>query len=96
MENSFFFITPEVEFEETSRGARIVATFMELEKRSNNGRFYLIEEANQIIQSLVGKAVYYGTNIFGQHDNPVARGEESKAEPIGFVESAKRLGNKIK
>ena len=93
---SFLFVSPELTlFEETDSGARILATVMELEKISRNGRFYRIEEADSIAKSLEGKPVYYGTDWAGRHENPLMRGD-SKAEPVGFVESAKVVGNKIK
>ena len=95
MTESFLFVTPEVSFEETDSGARITATVMELEKISHNGRLYRIEEGDQIAKSLEGKPVYYGTDWAGRHENPLMR-EESKAKPVGFVESAKVVGNKIK
>jgi len=97
-ENTFYFVSPEVSFEETSKGARLVATVMELAKVSKNGRMYRIEEAKAIAKSLIGDYVYYGVDWAGRHCNPVLRkeGKCSKAEPVGFVESTKVLGNKIK
>lgn len=97
-ENNFYFVSPEVEFEETVKGAKLIATVMELEKISKNGRLYRIEEAESIAKSLIGKDVYYGVDTWGRHCNPLLRkeGSCSKAEPVGIVESAKVLGNKIK
>jgi len=97
-ENTFYFVSPEVSFEETSRGARLVATVMELATVSKNGRMYRIEEAKAIAKSLIGNDIYYGVDWAGRHCNPILRkkGECSKAEPVGFVESTKVLGNKIK
>lgn len=93
---SFLFISPEITlFEETDGGARILATVMELEKVSRNGRFYRIEEAKSIAKSLEGKPVYYGIDWAGRHENPLMR-PNSKSDPVGFVESAKVVGNKIK
>lgn len=92
----FFVITKEVEFEETmDKGARILATIMELEKPSKNDCLYLIKEGKQIADSLKGKPVYYGTDPFGRHDNPI-KNPKSKKQPVGFVEIARVVGNKIK
>jgi len=85
----------DIEFEETEKGAKIIATVLELEKSSANDRFYKIEEGESIAKSLEGKPVYYGTDSMGRHDNPLMRAT-SKKEPVGFVESAKVVGNKIK
>lgn len=97
MDNLFFFISPEVEFQETTvgGGARLVATVMELEKISGNNKLYRIEEGEEIAKSLVGVPVYYGTDWKGKHDNPFVK-SDSKQPPVGFVETAKVLGNKIK
>jgi len=93
---NFFFVSSEVTFEETtSKGARLVATVMELEKASMNGRWYRIEEAESIAKSLEGKPVYYGVDPMGRHDNPLMK-KNSKRKPVGFVETAKVVGNKIK
>jgi len=92
----FFVITKEIEFEETvEKGARILATVMELEKVSKNKRLYQIKEGKQIADSLKGKPIYYGTDVFGRHDNPI-KNPKSKKEPVGFVETARVVGNKIK
>jgi len=97
-DSNFWFISPEVKvtFEESTAGAILTATVMELEKASRNGRLYRIEEAEQIAKSLKGVDVYYGTDWAGRHDNPVARGEKSKAKPVGIVERAWIEGNKVK
>ena len=95
--NVFYFISKEVEFSETvEKGARIEATVMELEKVSQNGNVYQIEEGPAIAKSLVGKNVYYGTDMFGKHDNPIAKKKESKNEPVGIIETARVVGKKIK
>ena len=95
-DNVFYFITKEVVFEETvEKGARIEATVMELEKVSQNGNVYKIEEGPAIAKSLIGKNVYYGTDWMGKHDNPI-KDKKSKKEPIGIVEIAKVVGKKIK
>ena len=96
MDNIFYFISKEITFEETvEKGARIEAPVMELEKVSENGNVYQIEEGEKIAKSLIGKNVYYGTNVFGKHDNPI-KDEKSQNEPVGIVESAKVIGKKIK
>jgi len=96
-DNVFYFISKEVEFTETvEEGARIEATVMELEKVSQNGNVYQIEEGEAIARSLVGKNVYYGTDPFGKHDNPITKKKESKKEPVGIVESTKVIGKKIR
>lgn len=94
-DNLFLFFSHDIEFEETEKGARIVATVLELEKSSANDRLYKIEEGDSIAKSLEGKPVYYGTDSVGRHDNPLMK-INSKKEPVGFVESAKVVGNKIK
>lgn len=87
--SAFFFITNEVEFQEsTQKGARVYATFMELNKPSGNDRIYRIEEGEQLAKSLIGKPIRFGANILGKHYKSVPK--------IGFVESAKKIGNKIK
>lgn len=96
-DNIFYFISKKVEFSETvGKGARIEATVMELEKVSQNGNVYQIEEGPAIAKSLVGKNVYYGTDPLGKHDNPITKKKESNNEPIGIIESAKVVGKKIK
>ena len=98
MGNEFYFVTNEVEFEETSKGAKILATVMELEKASSNGRWYRIEEAKSIARSLIGKFVFYGVDVFGRHCNPVMRksGVCSTKLPVGVVEESYNVGNRIK
>jgi hypothetical protein len=99
---SFFFVTKEVTFEETKstdKYAIIEATVMELEKPSEGGgvkksRIYQFEEGEAIAKSLIGKPVYYGTNPFGLHDNPLVTGK--KVDPVGIVEFAEVVGKKIK
>lgn len=86
---AFFFITNEVEFQEsTNKGARVYATFMELNKVSGNNRIYRIEEGKHLAKSLIGKSIRFGANIQGKHYKNVPK--------IGFVENAKKVGNKIK
>lgn len=95
-ENIFYFFTKEFEFQESdAKGALVEATVMELNKVSKNGRVYQIEDGPEITKSLVGKDVYYGTDSKGKHENPIVK-EDSKATPVGFIESAKIVGNKIK
>jgi len=95
-ENIFYFFTKEVEFQESdAKGALLEVTVMELNKVSKNGRVYQIEEGPEIAKSLIGKDIYYGTDRSGKHDNPLVK-EDSKATPVGFVESAIVVGNKIK
>jgi len=87
--DSFFFVTREISFEETKeKGARLYATFMELDKASVNGRIYRFAEGIKMAKSLIGKPVFYGVTWFGKHDL-------SKA-PIGIVETAEVIGKKIK
>jgi len=97
---TFFIVSRELSFEEsqsTDKYAIISATVMELEKPSEgNNRIYQIAEGEEIAESLVGKPVYYGTKgLFNKHDNPIVQ-ENSNKEPVGFVESTKVIGNKIK
>lgn len=89
MEGSFFFITSEVEFQEsTKKGARVSATFMELNTPSQNKRIYRIEEGAKIAKSLIGRFIRFGADWFGKHLEKVPK--------IGIVESAFQEGNKIK
>ena len=92
----FYFVSRDYEFQEIDKtGARILATVMELEKVSGNGNVYRFSEAKAICKSLEGVKVYYGTDMFGMHDNPLVN-KKSKNKPVGIVESAKQFGNKIK
>lgn len=86
---SFLFISSEVVFQETTaKGARLEVTMLELNKPSDQNTEYCIEEGDVIAESLVGDPIFYGTNWKNQHKND--------GEPIGIVESAKKIGNKIK
>jgi len=100
MKKSFFFITSEVAFDEfeilptlfeegkgKKKGARILATFMELDTPSQNSRIYRFVEGKKIAQSLVGKLIRYGANWFGKHFK--------KVPVIGIVEEAYQKGKKI-
>jgi len=85
---SFLFVSSEVEFQETTpKGARVAITMLELNKESQQGTEYNLEEGEQIAKSLVGDPIYYGTDWQGKH---------KKSNPIGVVESAKVIGSKIK
>jgi len=87
--NSFFFITTEVEFQEaTKKGARILATFMELDTPSQNGRIYRFVEGKKIAKSLIGRYIKFGASWIGKHLKKVPK--------IGIVESAFQKGKKIK
>lgn len=90
MTKSFFFVTNEVEFQESTKkkGARILATFMELDTISQNKRVYRVEEGKSIARSLIGKAVRFGADWFGKHIKNVPN--------IGIVEKAFQEGKKIK
>jgi LEA14-like dessication related protein len=101
-ENRFYFVSSEVSFSEISfseskeKGAFIEATVLELEKASEGPmhNVYQIEEGEEIAKSLIGQPVYYGVNPVGKHDNPFVSGKEK--EPVGIVEKARVVGNKIK
>lgn len=89
MRGSFFFVTSEVEFQEADeKGARIFATFMELDTPSTNNRIYLLEEGKSIAESLIGKPIRYGANWLGKHLKEVP--------VIGIVEQAWQEAKKIK
>lgn len=96
----FIILTDKIEFEETKeKGARILATVMELEAPSKNNRVYQVKEGSQIAKSLKGRPVYYGTDAFGRHCNPFKEGVAKAcktASPVGFVETARVVGKKIK
>lgn len=96
-ENAFYFISGDVKFQESSpKGALIEATVLELEKESEGPahNVYRIEEGPEIAESIIGQPVYYGVDAFRRHDNPLVSGKDKK--PVGIVESAKVVGNKIK
>ena len=86
MTQSYLFVT-KTSFQESV--GLVSATFIELDKISDNGRLYKFSEAQEIIKGLVGSPVRYGVNWLGQHI------KGSKAREIGFVESAKLVGKKI-
>lgn len=96
-ETTFFIISKDVVFEETAdKGARIQATVMELDKVSEgNNRVYQMDEGEEIAKSLKNKPVYHGVTAWHKHDNPIISPESTK-EPVGFVEKAWVIGNKIK
>lgn len=90
---SFFFVTREVDFrpefsETKGKYARILGTFMELDKASTNGNIYRFSEGEKIAKSLIGKPIRYGANWLGKH--------LKKGPKIGFVESAMVVGKKIR
>ena len=96
---SFLFVTSEIEFlpvelgdilfeEAKGKGARILATFCELDKPSGNNRIYRFEEGDQMAKSLIGKPIRFGAYMKGIHFK--------KAPKIGIVESAWKEGKKIK
>lgn len=87
--NSWFFITTDVAFQESSKlGARILATFMELDTPSQNNRIYRFVEGKKIARSLIGKAIRYGADWIGKHLEDVPE--------IGVVEKCWQKGKKIK
>jgi len=96
---SFLFVTSEIEFlpvelsdilfeEAKGKGARILATFCELDKASGNNRVYRFEEGEQMAKSLIGKPIRYGASLKGIHFKKVPK--------IGIVENAWVKGKKIK
>lgn len=100
---SFLFVTSEISFvpeefnifvshvtfeEGKGKGARILATFCELDKVSSNDRVYRFEEGEQMAKSLVGKAIRFGADWKGKHYKNVPK--------IGIVEKAWVAGKKIK
>lgn len=96
-ENFFYFISGSVKFQESSpKGALIEATVLELEKESEGPmhNVYEIEDGPAIAKSLIGKEVYYGVDPFLRHENPFVSGKDK--EPVGVVETAKVVGNRIK
>jgi len=89
MHGSFFFVTSEIEFQEaTEKGARVLATFMELDRPSQNDRMYRFEEGEALAKSLIGKDIKFGANWLGKH--------LKKVPIIGIVESAWQEAKKIK
>jgi len=96
---SFLFVTSEIismpveieaiYFEEgKKKGARIFATFCELDKPSANNRIYRFAEGKRMAKSLIGKFIRYGADWKGKHFKNVPK--------IGKVESAWVEGKKIK
>lgn len=95
MQTTFFIISKEVEFSESAgKGARIEATVMELDKPSGNNKLYRMDEGETIAKSLKNKPVFYGATSKGKHANPII-GTGSN-DPVGIVERAWVIGNKIK
>ena len=75
-------------FEESKQPfARLEITACELDKVSGNGRLYRFAEKEQLRDSLINSPIFYGITSTGKH---------KKNEQVGFVESAKIVGNKIK
>jgi len=96
VDSSFLFVSSEIVIQETTeKGALIEATLMELNKTSESGNIYRIEEGEQIAKSLVGKPVFFGITWSGKHDNPISV-KGIKKEPVGLVENTKKVGDKIK
>jgi hypothetical protein len=96
-DKNFYFVSGEVSFQESDiKGALIEATVLELEKESEGPahNVYKLDEGDAIAESLVGVPVYYGVDLFRRHDNPLVTGTEK--EPVGIVEAARVVGNKIK
>jgi hypothetical protein len=94
---NFYFVSGEVSFQESDiKGALIEATVLELEKASEGPahNVYRLDEGPAIAETLVGLPVYYGVDVFRRHDNPLVTGTDK--EPVGIVESARVVGNKIK
>jgi len=96
---SFLFVTSEIDFlpvelgdiifeEGKKKGARILATFCELDKASQNNRVYRFEEGEQMAKSLIGKPIRFGADWKGKHYENVPI--------IGEVENAWVVGKKIK
>jgi len=81
---SYLFVS-RTEFQESS--GLVSATFMELDKVSENKRLYRFENAQEIIDSLIGSAVRFGVDLFGRH--------LTKGSIVGIVESAQLVGKKI-
>lgn len=95
-DKNFYFVSGEVTFQESDiKGALIEATVLELEKASEGTHnVYRLDEGPAIAESLVGVPVFYGVDLFRRHDNPFVSGRDK--EPVGIVEAARVVGNKIK
>lgn len=104
MENATFFFVSfprdiQIFEEATSSYARIQITAMELDKVSNNDNLYKFSEKESIKKSLIGKPVFYGLKVKRKRISPtkvIREQKHLKKVKIGFIESAKIVGNKIK
>ena len=91
METSFLYITKGYTFEEgKGKFARIQITAMELDKVSRNKNLYRFSERYEIARSIIGRKVRWGISRVGKH----LKGLRTKV--VGFVESTKVVGNKIR
>ena len=84
---TYLFVSSVGKFEESV--GLVSCTFMELDKKSENGRLYRFEDAEQIIETLIGSPIRYGINWLGKHL------EGSETREVGFVESAELIGKKV-
>lgn len=84
---SFLYVNSSVKLDETiGKNALISACVLELNKVSEQNTEYRISEGNRMANQLIGKSVFYDIDYEGKH---------AKGEPVGVVESARKVGNRI-
>jgi hypothetical protein len=75
-----FTITAPLEVEESFQDRAILkGTFLKLESATKNGNIYVVEEAQQIANGLIGMPVFFGTNPLdrNKHDKDLEHPEET-------------------
>lgn len=103
----FNFISPLVVEETTKDYVMVEATLLN-EGVSRNGHLYTVQETDftNVAKTAVGKPIYYGTNIFGEHKAPPIKGTFlqrhsgtfSEVRPVGKIVKAwfEARGRKVK
>jgi len=103
----FNFTSPLV-VEETTRDFVMVEATLLNEGVSKNGHLYTVQETDfvNVAKTAVGKPIYFGTNVFGEHAAPPIRGTFlqrhsgtfSEVKPIGKIVKAwfESHGRKVK
>ena len=65
---------------------------------SVNGKLYTVEETdfNGVAQSALGKKIYFGINVFGEHNAPKIKGTFLQKHTYTFNKQAKAVGKIMK
>jgi len=85
--NSFLFVNGIESFEESQKGAVCDATFLTLDKVSENGRRYNFEDSDLIIETLRNAPIRLGITITGKH---------RKSRQVGVVKQVFMEGKTVK